>query len=57
MSSDIICIAQTGMTKEDDINVNLEQFEIVHHFHSEVVTPEEKSMGMIIYRKKVIETI
>ena len=46
MSSDIICITQTRMTQADDITVNLEQFEIVYHFESKIVTRRQKSMGM-----------
>ena len=55
MSSDIICIAQTKTTYTDDINVDLEHFDIVYCLESRIVTHRQKSMGMIVYRKKSME--
>ena len=48
MSSDIICIAETKIRSEDDINVDLKDFEIVYRMDN---AHQQKSMGMIIYRR------
>ena len=53
MSSDIICIAETKIAGEDDINVDLKDFDIVYCIDNE---HQDKSMGMIIYKRKSMPT-
>merc|ERR1712115_396197 len=52
MSSDIICIAETKLSRGQNIDVSLKDFNIVNQMDNQ---EGKKSMGMIIYQRKSIE--
>merc|ERR1712115_426821 len=53
MSSDIICIAETKLCRGQNIDVSLKDFNIVNQMDNQ---EGKKSMGMIIYQRKSMET-
>ena len=52
MSSDIICIAETKICHEENIDISLTDFDIVHQMDN---VQGKKSMGMVIYKRKSME--
>merc|ERR1712177_25594 len=52
MSSDIICIAETKLSRGQNIDVSLKDFNIVNQMDNQ---EGKKSMGMIIYQRKSME--
>ena len=54
MSADVICIANTNTSSADHISVNLKDFDIISRMDN---LYEEKSMGMIIYKKQHIKLL
>merc|ERR1712089_18447 len=53
MSSDIICIAETKLCRGQNIDVSLKDFDIVNQMDNQ---EGKKSMGMIIYKRKSMES-
>merc|ERR1712055_437486 len=53
MSSDIICIAETKLSQRQNIDISLKDFDIVNQMDNQ---EGKKSMGMIIYKRKSMES-
>jgi len=52
MSADVICISNTKTSSSDNLSVMLKDFKIIYNTHG---VDNDKSMGMIIYKKQEIE--
>ena len=54
MSADVICISNTNTSTSDNFSVIIEDFDIIYNTQELV---DDKSMGMVIYKKQHIDLI